>query len=157
MIEPIEVAVDLNTTQDVAFAAFVEQINRWWPVAQHSVCGGTVAMEPGLDGKIVETAADGTTHQWGHVTAWDAPNHFAISWYVGAAPVATAFTVDFAATEDGGTRVTLVHTGWDALGEDGVVKRGNYQNGWTEILGTCYANFVSGVDAPRAGAAAAGS
>ncbi|MFK8017801.1 MAG: SRPBCC domain-containing protein [Gammaproteobacteria bacterium] len=151
MIEPVEVSVVLNTPQDAAFAAFVEQINRWWPVASHSICGGTVMMEPGLDGKIIETAADGTTHQWGHVTPWDAPNHLAISWYVGAAPVATAFTVDFAATDDGGTHVTLVHTGWDALGEDGVAQRGNYQHGWTQILGSCYANFVANRGLTRTG------
>jgi len=144
MIEPVKVSVVLEVSPDEAFAAFVEQINDWWPVDSHSICGGTVRMEPGVDGKIIETGADGATHQWGHVTAWNAPQHLEFSWYVGGAPVPTSVRVDFAAKDEGRTEVTLVHSGWDALGEDGVAKRENYQQGWQNILGVRYATFAAG-------------
>ncbi|MFK7887838.1 MAG: SRPBCC domain-containing protein [Gammaproteobacteria bacterium] len=143
MIEPVKVMVTLDISPDKAFEAFVEQVDHWWPVETHSISGGTVAIEPSLNGKIIETAADGATHQWGHVTAWDAPHHLEISWYVGGAPVATTIRVDFAATDNGRTQVALVHSGWDALGEDGITKRDNYQHGWQDILGARYASFAA--------------
>jgi len=46
--------------------------------------------------------------------------------------------VTFAA--DGkGTRVTLVHSGWQKLGEKGAAARAGYGEGWTVVLGEAFA------------------
>ena len=142
MIEPVTVVVVLNTSPAAAFDAFVAKIDSWWPVENFSIAKGTVSVEPELGGRIIETASDGTEHVWGSVTRWDAPHHLSIRWSVGEDATPTAITLDFAATDDGRTGVTLVHTGWEALGEDGVAKRANYQMGWDRILGEAYARFA---------------
>ena len=143
MIEPIEVVVVLNTTQDAAFDAFVAQINAWWPVSRFSVSGGTVSIDPCLGGQISETDADGAAHVWGHVTAWKPGHHIEISWYVGEAAHATDISVHFAPTDDGRTGVTLVHAGWDRLGDEAMAKRTNYILGWDAIFTKAYAAFVT--------------
>jgi len=143
MIEPVKVVVVLDTDIDTAFSTFVAQINNWWPVKSFSIAQGVVTLDPVIDGKIIETADDGTQHQWGHVTAWHPPHHLAVSWYVGEAAQPTAITVDFAATDDGRTCVTLIHTGWDALGDEGVSKRDNYRRGWKHILIEGFAAYVA--------------
>ena len=142
MIDPVVVVVVLNTTRAAAFDAFVARINNWWPVQSFSIACGTVSIEPKLNGRIIETAEDGAKHQWGHITVWDVPNHLSISWYVGENTVATEITVDFATTDDGRTGVTLVHSGWDALGETGVAKRESYHGGWTAIFGKSFAEHA---------------
>lgn len=142
MIDPVEVVVVLNTSKEAAFDAFVDQINDWWPIESFSIANGTVSIDPQYGGKIIETAEDGTTHVWGHITIWDKPNDLAISWYVGDDKTPTSITVAFATTDDGRTGVTLVHTGWDALGAEGVKKRENYKMGWARILVQGYAKFA---------------
>lgn len=142
MIDPVEVVVVINTTKQAAFAAFIDKINDWWPVESFSIAKGTVRIEPEFGGKIIERADDGTEHIWGHITIWDAPDDIAISWYVGDDKTPTSITVAFAETDDGRTGVTLVHSGWDALGGAGVEKRTNYQMGWDRILDQGYAKFA---------------
>ena len=142
MIDPVEVTVVINTSKQAAFAAFIDQIDDWWPVENFSISQGTVHIEAEYGGKIIETAADGSEHIWGHITIWDPPKDIAISWYVGDAKTPTSITVTFAETDDGRTGVTLVHTGWDALGAEGVQKRENYQMGWDRILDQGYAKHA---------------
>jgi hypothetical protein len=33
-----------------------------------------------------------------------------------------------------GTRVTLIHTGWERLGDQGVARRMGYHDGWDGVL-----------------------
>ncbi len=142
MIEPVEVVVVLDTPVAAAFDTFVDRINDWWPVENFSIACGTVAMERKLNGRIIETAEDGKQHQWGHITVWDAPNRLEIEWYVGENTIPTKIAVDFTPTDNGRTGVTLVHSGWDVLGAEGVTKRENYQMGWDAILGKGYADHA---------------
>lgn len=142
MIDPIEVVVVIDTTKDAAFAAFIEQIDNWWPVENFSIAQGKVSVEQEYGGRIVETAKDGSEHVWGTITVWDPPVDVAISWYVGEARTPTSITVTFATTDDGRTGVTLVHSGWDALGDEGIAKRGNYEMGWDRIIVQGYAKFA---------------
>lgn len=148
MIEPVTVTVVLNTTPAAAFAAFVANINDWWPVESFSVCSGIIAVDARDGGAITETAEDGAQHVWGTIAAWQPPHHLEINWTVGEARIATAITLDFVATDDGRTGVTLVHDGWDALGSEGVSKRGNYQMGWDAIFATRYAAFAAATCPP---------
>lgn len=143
MSDPINVVVVLDTTPTAAFEAFVAQINNWWPVARFSVCGGKVAIDPRLDGQVTETDTDGTQHVWGHVTTWEPGRLLGISWYIGENSMPTDIAVVFAPTDDGRTGVTLTHTGWAALGKDGIAKRANYVRGWDAIFATAYADYAA--------------
>ena len=67
--------------------------------------------------------------------AWEPPHRLVLAWNVAnAEALPTEVEVRFSA-EGEGTRVDLDHRGWEALGEDGVEKRGDYDTGWDFVLG----------------------
>ncbi|MBD5785610.1 SRPBCC domain-containing protein [Cellulosimicrobium terreum] len=144
--------VTVPTGPDRAFALFVDEIGAWWPLAGFSSGGAdsSVAFERAPDGRparLVETLADGTTTDWGTVTAWDPPHAVAFTWHPGArADAATQVEVTFApatsddtgdgrADHDGSssTLVVLTHSGWDAR-SDAPSARARYETGWDVVL-----------------------
>ena len=134
-----------------AFEVFSAQIHQWWPVATYSLGGADtvgVTMEPRVGGRLFERHADGSEHLWGSVIAWDVPTRLAFTWHVGrSSEEAQTVEVTFAATANG-TRVRLVHSGWEALREQAQETRDQYNKGWELVFIRCYAE--------RAGAAVTG-
>jgi uncharacterized protein YndB with AHSA1/START domain/uncharacterized protein YciI len=131
-VPPIRREVVVDADQVTAFDVFTAGIGRWWPVAEFSVHGaeGTVAF---VDGQIVERSAEGTDAVWGTVTRWEPPAALAFTWHPGSAPErASQVDVTFTATE-GGTLVTLEHSGWEAF-EDPQAARDEYDRGWPMVL-----------------------
>jgi hypothetical protein len=58
-----------------------------------------------------------------------------MSWSPGTDPAkATELAVSFAAEGDG-TRVDLVHSGWEILAERGQERRNRHDGGWQTVLG----------------------
>lgn len=143
-MDPIEITTVLDTTPEVAFRSFSSNIAEWWPVATHSMSKGVVRMETGVGGKIIETAKNGDEHVWGHVTAWTEFSQINLAWYVGdGVENGTDISVAFLPTDDGRTGVTLIHSGWERLGDAARGRHGNYVDGWTRILGTHYAQYIA--------------
>ena len=57
-----------------------------------------------------------------------------MTWHPGhSEETATRFDVTFI-PEGSGTLLTLVHSGWEALGEDGQARRDGYDGGWNGVL-----------------------
>ena len=83
---------------------------------------------------MYETKGD-ARHHWAWVRAWDPPRRFALEWKVN--PEAAGPTdVEVSFEPDGdGTRVTLVHTGWEKLGAEAAEGRAGYDGGWVLVLG----------------------
>lgn len=136
-LAPIEIDLVVPCAPERAFDYFTRDIGRWWPLATHSCAGeraAGVAFEPRVGGMLVETARDGTRHSWGTIEAWEPGHRVAFTWHPGRDP-ATAQRVDveFRATP-AGTRVTLVHGGWETLGEQAAQTRGHYVEGWRQVL-----------------------
>ncbi len=133
-LRPIEQEVLVRCPVDHAFTVFTERLGDWWPVGMHSVAAGAgravaaAAMEGRLGGRIVETQDDGTRCEWGTITAWEPPRRLVIAWTVSQEGADTEIEVRFEPA-DGGTRVTLVHRGWDTAG-----RRGSYEEGWPGVL-----------------------
>jgi uncharacterized protein YndB with AHSA1/START domain len=98
-----------------AFELFTDGINRWWPLAGHSVGGETSQVALSSTG-LVETLADGTTTSWGEVIAWEPPAGFVVTWHPGSdgGPEQTQVAVSFEPAS-GGTLVRLEHSGWDVV------------------------------------------
>jgi uncharacterized protein YndB with AHSA1/START domain len=98
-----------------------------------------VTLEPRIDGRLYETAPDGTEHLWGTVTEWDPPRRVSFTWHPGRA-VDTRQEVAVTFRPAGtGCLVDLVHTGWERLGEKGAETRAGYDSGWDLVL----ARFVA--------------
>jgi hypothetical protein len=141
MIEPVRKTITVPLDPASAFDLFTGGIARWWPVETHSLSGAaaTVRVEPRVGGQVVETKPDGTEAPWARVTVWDPGRRFAVDWHVGRDDAeATQLDVTFTGTETG-TRVDLVHDGFDSLAE-GETMCARYRSGWDEVLDHCYGN-----------------
>ena len=149
-IDPIEITAVLDTLPEHAFWAFVRKIGKWWPLSTHSVSHAmhkTVAsdleIEPGLGGRIIEHGPNDEIHVWGTITVWEEFSRIDCTWHVGRTPdLATRLSIRFQPTDDGRTGITLIHSDWDVLGEDGLIIRNRNAGGWGRIIGTLFANYV---------------
>lgn len=140
VIPPITKSYDVRLSPAEAFALFTDDLALWWPVARHSLSAqadGSLPMalvfHGGASGRIEETQITGATGQWARVTDWAPPHGLTLRWTMGR-PETEATTVQLRLDPAGrGTRMTLIHGGWDALGE---AARGQYDELWEHVLGT---------------------
>jgi len=139
-IEPVrkqrQVPLDLART----FELFTESMASWWPLATHSCAEDDAAgirFEGRIGGRVVEITTDGTEYDWADVIAWDPPHRFALAWHPNPEPIAaTIIDVRFTGLDDGGTRIDLVHSAWEELGDElGRTTRAGYETGWDQVLG----------------------
>ena len=141
---PIELDVVVPCDPARAFDYFTRDIGRWWPLATHSCAednAAGVAFEPRAGGRLVETARDGTEHPWGTVSAWEPGRRIAFSWHPGRDP-ATAQWIEVAfRANPAGTRVTLLHGGWETLGERAATSREGYTHGWQTVFTQRFGDF----------------
>lgn len=139
-LAPVEKSVEVALSIEAAFKLFTEGIGSWWPLDERFSISGpdgvkSCTLEGRVGGRIFETDKDGGEHMWGTVQAFEPPTFLAASWHPGrASEFATYYEVRFTATENG-TRVDLIHTGWEAVGEGAAESRAGYDNGWNTVLG----------------------
>lgn len=151
MTAPIVKDITVPLDPDRAFRLFTEEMADWWPLDTHSLSANdgqparTVTVPPREGAQVTETKPDGTTAPWGRVTAYVPGARFAMTWHVGR-PEAQASHVEvtFTTVADG-TRVTLIHSGWDALGTDAVALREGYRTGWDGVFRERYASACAGL------------
>jgi uncharacterized protein YndB with AHSA1/START domain len=143
-VPPVEKSIHVPCAPDRAFQAFTAEIGQWWPLSTHSVGWDQargVTIEPRIGGRVFETDATGGESDWGQVLEWAPPHRFVMSWHPGRAAesgqrVELSFT-----TDGGGTRVTLLHRGWESLGADAAKVRDSYDSGWGSVFAGRYADF----------------
>ncbi|MEJ2601165.1 MAG: SRPBCC domain-containing protein [Anaerolineales bacterium] len=145
-IPAVKKVVSISLPVEAAFKLFTEEMASWWPLKSHSVGDehtDTCVFEGHAGGRIYEIQDDGTQADWGRVLAWEPPRRVIFSWYPGRKEdTAQKVEVTFAA-EEGGTRVQLVHTGWELLGERATELREGYVSGWDFVLGQFVGHAVS--------------
>ena len=118
-----------------AFAAFTEQIADWWqPNGLFQFTDGrtgTLAFEPGPDGRLVESYPDGTSFVVGQIRAWEPPRRLVLSWrHASFAPdQETELHVRFDDVEEPSgavpqTRVVVEHLGWDRIPPEHAARHG---------------------------------
>ncbi len=140
-LEPVEKQIKVVLDQENAFRLFTEGLNKWWPLATHSVGEEqveTCVFEGHVGGRIYEVMKDGSQAEWGKVLVWKPFRKVVFTWYPGRKPdTAQEVTVTFSEIT-GGTQVDLVHTGWEKLGEKAKSGRDGYSFGWEFVL----ANYI---------------
>lgn len=99
-------------------------------------------LEPWSGGRVLERTISGEEHEWGSVTAWDPPEHLRLSWHPGGheghrQTVDVEFKVDAQ-----GTRVTIIHTGWETSGVAVCSLGKNSTEMWSTILSRYFSTFV---------------
>lgn len=146
-IPPIEMSVSVACPVADAFQLFTQGIDSWWPRARYSVAqqeGATCVFEPGIGGRLYERLEDGEEHEWGRVLAWEPPNRVVFSWHPGRSPeTAQEVELRFLAAGEG-TRVELVHRGWERFGVGAEETRGQYIEGWGFVLGEQFVTAARG-------------
>ena len=140
MTDPIVKTLDLPCAAARGFAIFVGDIARWWP-GSHSVSGGAgevpkaITIEPRVGGAVYETMYTGETTPWGEVLEFEEGRHLAMTWHPGNnADNPTRVTVSFEDLPGGTSRLTLVHSDWEAWAETAEERRGGYDKGWDVVL-----------------------
>ena len=143
--EPIVISVELPASPTQAYASFTSQFAEWWPVATHSLSRQAATRcrfdaTPG--GALEERAPDGARYLWGTVEAIEPGRRIRFSWHPGREPESAQWIdVEFLPAA-GGSRVTLTHGGWEALGEIAPILRHEYVSGWRNVFGKIYAGFA---------------
>jgi len=134
-LPPVRREILAPAEPDRAFKVFTADIGRWWPLAEHSVYGGDATVSF-VNDQIIERSPGGEQAIWGTVTSWEPGSRVAFTWHPGrAVERATHVAVSFAPAE-GGTLVTLVHTGWEVF-DDPEAARRDYDDNWPGVL-DCY-------------------
>lgn len=122
-----------------AFQLFTEEMASWWPLDRHALSadeGGAkhVSVPSDVGAQVLETKPDGSTAPWGRVTEHAPGQAFGMSWHVGRPEEqATHVRVTFEPVVNG-TRVVLVHDGWEALGETALSTQAMYRRGWDTVF-----------------------
>ena len=151
MIDPIHRSVTVHLAPDEAYRLFTTRMESWWPLDTHGRADETdgattdrLVVEDAAGGRIYEVFSDGTEADWGVVTAWEPPSRVVIDWKPNSedrpyTEVEVTFT-----PSDGGTRVDLVHRGWERLGDaDGAEWRERYDSGWAHVFDRCFGGAVT--------------
>jgi uncharacterized protein YndB with AHSA1/START domain len=137
VIEPLRMTFDVGCPPERAFELWTAQTSSWWP-ATHTVSahpGVAVIIEPSVGGRIYERTPGGEEHDWGQVTGWDPPHRVAYLWHLRQDRAdATEVEITFAAHGPAGTRVCIVHRGWEALGARGPAQQERNERGWAGLL-----------------------
>ena len=140
-LPPIEIDTLVPCAPDAAFDYFTRDIGRWWPLSMYSCSQARAVGVAFVGGKLVETDADGQEHRWGTVLAWEPGRRVAFTWHPGKPP-SDALTVAITFQAAGAsTRVRLVHSGWENLGEIGAEARDSYAHGWPTVFATLYKGY----------------
>jgi hypothetical protein len=144
-VPPIEKSLRVPCDPARAFRAFTAEIAQWWPLKTHSVNqtkAQTVCVEPGVGGRVYETADDGSTCDWGRILTWSPPRGFSMTWHPGRTPETYQIVELSFTSEAGGTRVRLVHRGWETLGKDAQPTCDSYSKGWETVFVRCFGDHL---------------
>jgi uncharacterized protein YndB with AHSA1/START domain len=158
MLDPIVKEIEVPCGQRTAFEVFVNDMASWWPLDRFSVSAYSghparaLRVEPRQGGTITEVAHDGSEHLWGRITRYDPHDYLAMDFHIVPAVYRTGegdqdFTlveVRFTPLDDGGTRVRLTQSNWEALGEMAEMVQGGYGKGWTVIFEQRYREACAG-------------
>jgi uncharacterized protein YndB with AHSA1/START domain len=130
-------SVLVRCSPEHAFRTYTERMSGWWPFEGHSIYDDAdrVVWEERVGGRVYEVAPTGEEGLWGTIIAWDPPRSLAMTWHPDRGEE-TAQEVEIRFTPEGdGTRVDVVHTGWERIGPDFRERMAGYDKGWGTVLG----------------------
>ncbi|HSK97081.1 MAG TPA: SRPBCC family protein [Euzebyales bacterium] len=133
---PLELEFTVACPPAHAFDVWTTRTSLWWP-SGHSVSADPdleVVIEPRPGGRIFERTPAGVEHDWGEILDWQPPARLRYLWHLRRdRDDATEVEIRFDAL-DGGTRVRIVHRGWERLGAAGPEWRDRNRQGWAGLL-----------------------
>lgn len=141
--DPVQAEIEVPVPPERAFRLYVNRPGRTHPEEGFSGGAGEIVYEPFAGGRWYERGPDGREHEWGRVLEWDPPRRLVLAWMVGASAGPWAFDPDpdhasraeitFEPVE-GGTRVRVCHSGFEAHADGADSVRLGVTNGWRNDL-----------------------
>lgn len=148
-IAPVVKSLELRRSADDAFRIYVHEAARWWPLETHALSPENQTnavdhvVEPRVGGRVYEIAEDGRQFDWGEVLAYEPGQRFSMTWQLGRAREQSGeVEVRFEPLGADACRVTLVHSHWERMGEEGPKFREGYNMGWETVFGERFADYV---------------
>lgn len=148
-ITPVVKTLELRRSAADAFRIYVHEAARWWPLDTHALSpeNNTKAIdhvvEPRVGGRVYEIAQDGRKFDWGEVLAYEPGRRFSMTWQLGRAREKSGeVDVRFEPLGPESCRVTLVHSHWERMGEEGPKFRDGYNSGWESVFGERFADYA---------------
>lgn len=156
MSEADEVTVTTRVEVDVetAFRVFTEEIGSWWRRDERFCFDpnrvGTLRFElgdpgRGEPGRLVEVheSESGDPTEIGRIKAWERPNRLLFDFRMREFKTeeSTEVEVRFEPAGDG-TRVTVVHRGWNRLPADHPARRGMRGSAFENLIGSWWADLL---------------
>ena len=130
-------SVFVRSTPEHAFHVYTERMSDWYPIEGHSIFDdpkSTVVWEGHVGGRVYERSSGGEEGVWGTIVVWDPPRELTMTWHPGRGDE-TAQELDIRFTPEGdGTRVEVVHSGWERIGPDFRERMAGYEQGWGTVL-----------------------
>ena len=139
-------SVTVPLERERAFGLFVDDFAQWWPTGSHHISerpSATAMLEARDGGRWYERDDQGNECEWGRVLAFERPERIVFAWqltpefrYDPDRARQTEVEVVFEERDDGSTRVTLEHRGFEVHGEAGGPMRDSVggEAGWPELL-----------------------
>ena len=143
------VVVSVAAPAALAFEVFTAEIDLWWRRGlQYRHFGGEralIAIEPREGGRVFETLGeDGPVHEIGRVLDWQPPSRLRFEWRLSnfAPGERTEVEVQFE-PEGAGTRVTVIHRGWDSIRADHPARHGEASAEFLRRIGLWWGGQLS--------------
>jgi uncharacterized protein YndB with AHSA1/START domain len=138
-MDSVTESIYIRAAKAKVFDAFVNHVNEWWPFegkynysfAPEGVQPKEIRFEAKPGGRFYETFANGEVYEIGSVADWQPPDKFSFTWKGEEYKAPTLVEVLFTEA-DNQTKVTLIHSGWEAAGLSDYAE--SYGVGWEEIL-----------------------
>ncbi|MGH0028549.1 MAG: SRPBCC domain-containing protein [Myxococcota bacterium] len=149
----VVVTTRVDVDRATAFAVFTEDVDAWWRSGQRFRVDperqGRMCFEPGVGGRLVELydPATGEGFEHGKVSVWDPPARlvFEMRGRDFGAGESTEVEVRFE-VEDGMTRVTVEHRGWERFPEDHPVRHGLDAGAFRDVMSVWWADLLASVN-----------
>jgi hypothetical protein len=139
------VAVDPAT----AFEVFTEEVDAWWKHGPRYRAGGdrksTMRFEPGVGGRLLEVYDEEVleSYELGRVRVWKPGERLTFQMRGRDLGPGEGTEVEIRFEKvDAGTRVTVVHGGWDAFADDHPVRHGLVGEAFQSMMGLWWADLL---------------
>ena len=144
----VSVSIDVAVEPHLAYEVFTREIDRWWQRGPRyrflAPYDGAIVLEPGAGGRLLHAADGGRVVVGGVVDVWDPPRRLGFTWRLPnfAPDQVTRVDVRFDPVT-AGTRVTVTHTGWDALGPEHPARHGHVGRDFVLFKGRWWADVLA--------------
>ena len=132
----VERSIVIDAKPERVWQSWVDEINAWWTepyyIDAERVTG--LRIEPRLGGLFIEEWGQDAGYVIGQVIEWLPPQRLAYTWAEKSwGGITTLVRLEFL-PEGSGTRLALVHDGFERVPE-GADQRAGYENGHGDLLG----------------------